>query len=441
MEFGIKCFFFYLLFLASTAALSTAHVAFFDDYWQRKAEEARNTTFSAYVSDPASVVNHFNSAHLDFCCCSENSTRRGLAHRPQREGCWATNPIDRCWRCHSDWMNHRKKLAQCAKGFGHNAGGGVQGNFYVVTDASDNDLVNPRPGTLRYAVTRDEPLWIVFARDMVIRLRQELMINSFKTIDARGANVHIAYGAGLTVQFVRNVIIHNLHIHDIKTASGGNIRDSETHWGFRTASDGDGVSVFGSSHVWLDHLSMSNCADGLIDVIQGSTAVTISNCHFTRHNDVMLLGASDSYADDARMQVTVAYNHFGRGLVQRMPRCRWGFFHVVNNDYTHWLMYAIGGSSHPTIISQGNRFVGPPNAAAKEVTHREKAGKAEWGGWNWRSENDLYRNGAFFVESGHTVSTSGKFSKIDFIKARPGHSAGRLTRFSGSLNCRPGRPC
>lgn len=82
---------------------------------------------------------------------------------------------------------------------------------------------------------------------------------------------------------------------------------------------------------------------------------------------VMLFGASDAYAGDSIMQVTVAFNHFGRGLVQRMPRCRWGFFHVVNNDYTHWLMYAIGGSQHPTIISQGNRFIAPPNLAAKEV--------------------------------------------------------------------------
>lgn len=82
---------------------------------------------------------------------------------------------------------------------------------------------------------------------------------------------------------------------------------------------------------------------------------------------VMLFGASDSYSGDKIMQITVAFNHFGRGLVQRMPRCRWGFVHVVNNDYTHWLMYAIGGSSSPTIISQGNRFIAPPNLAAKEV--------------------------------------------------------------------------
>jgi hypothetical protein len=40
---------------------------------------------------------------------------------------------------------------------------------------------------------------------------------------------------------------------------------------------------------------------------------------------------------------------------------------VVNNDYTHWEMYAIGGSAEPTINSQGNRFLAPTNPFAKEV--------------------------------------------------------------------------
>jgi hypothetical protein len=39
----------------------------------------------------------------------------------------------------------------------------------------------------------------------------------------------------------------------------------------------------------------------------------------------------------------------------------------VNNDYTHWEMYAIGGSANPTINSQGNRYNAPANPFAKEV--------------------------------------------------------------------------
>lgn len=114
------------------------------------------------------------------------------------------------------------------------------------------------------------------------------------------------------------------------------------------------------------------------------------------NGQVMLMGHSDSYTRDKMMQVTIAYNHFGEGLIQRMPRfvvrfliffvlivfaveirsvdclscyfrCRHGYFHIVNNDYTHWLMYAIGGSANPTINSQGNRFLAPANPFAKEV--------------------------------------------------------------------------
>jgi pectate lyase len=162
----------------------------------------------------------------------------------------------------------------------------LKGGFYVVTDPSDNNVAEPKYGTLRWGVIQPKPLWIVFAGDMIITLKQELMISSNKTLDGRGAKVHIAYGAQLTIQFVHNVIIHNLHIHDIKPAYGGMVRDSTTHCGLRTESDGDGITIFGACNVWVDHISMSNCADGLIDVVQGSTAITISNSHFTRHNDV-----------------------------------------------------------------------------------------------------------------------------------------------------------
>ncbi|KAH0984638.1 hypothetical protein GBA52_011815 [Prunus armeniaca] len=143
-------------------------------------------------------------------------------------------------------------------------------------------------------------------------------------------------------------------------------------------------------------LSLSNCHDGLIDAIHGSTAITISNNYMTHHDKVMLLGHSDSYTQDKGMQVTVAFNHFGEGLVQRMPRCRHGYFHVVNNDYTHWEMYAIGGSAAPTINSEGNRFLAPNTRFNKEVTKHEDAPESEWRGWNWRSEGDMMLNGGIF---------------------------------------------
>ncbi|XP_058085566.1 pectate lyase-like [Magnolia sinica] len=425
-------FFFFFSFLAVVPSLR-ANIGEFDDFWQKRAQESRAATINAFNPNPQEISDDlFGEVKA---ALQGNSTRRHLKKYTGK--CMATNPIDRCWRCQADWARHRKKLSRCVLGFGRRTIGGRNGKIYVVTDASDNDLVNPKKGTLRWGVIQDVPLWIIFARDMIIRLNEELIVNSHKTIDGRGANVHIAGGAGITIQHVQNVIIHGLHIHDVKTGSGGMIRDSINHYGYRTKSDGDGISIFGSTNVWIDHISMSNCMDGLIDTIMGSTAVTLSNNHMTHHNDVMLMGASKLHTMDVLMQVTVAFNHFGRGLVQRMPRCRYGFFHVLNNDYTHWLMYAIGGSQNPTIISQGNRFIAPPDINAKEVTHREEG---DWKNWQWRSEGDQMMNGAYFVQSGQPRLKRG-YSRHDMINAKPGSFVKRLTRFAGALNCRKNFEC
>ncbi|KAF5734712.1 pectate lyase-like isoform X1 [Tripterygium wilfordii] len=415
--------------------IGAQNIAHFDEVWQKRAHEAKKASQAAYHPNPSEVTNQLNH-HIHQTYKGHNNTRRHL--RKYEGQCLATNPIDRCWRCDKNWAQNRKKLAGCALGFGRRATGGKDGKFYTVTDPSDNDLVNPKPGTLRHAVTRPEPLWIIFAHHMVIRLSEELIVTSHKTIDGRGAQVFIINGGQITLQFVKNIIIHSLHIRDIKAGNGGTIRDSIDHFGSRTRSDGDGISIYGSSDIWIDHISMSNCMDGMIDVIMASTAITISNCHFTHHNDVMLFGGSDSYSDDQVMQITLVFNHFGQGLVQRMPRCRWGFIHVVNNDYTHWLMYAIGGSKNPTILSQGNRFIAPPNKNCKEVTKRDYSPESVWKSWNWRSEGDLMMNGAFFVQSGRPVKPP---NKKDMIKAKPGTFVTRLTRFSGTLNCAPNKPC
>eukprot|EP00253_Pinus_taeda_P018918 PITA_18918 len=380
-----------------------------------------------YVEEPERVVEAVER--------SINNSRRELSYL----SCGTGNPIDDCWRCNPDWENDRKRLADCAIGFGRNAIGGRNGRIYVVTDSNDYDAVNPRPGTLRHAVIQTEPLWIIFQRDMVIQLKEELIMNSYKTIDGRGVNVHIANGACITVQYVHHIIIHGIHIHDCKPAGNAMVRDSPGHYGWRTRSDGDGVSIFGGSNIWVDHCSLSNCADGLIDAILGSTAITISNNFMTHHDKVMLLGHSDEYVQDVNMQVTVAFNHFGEGLVQRIPRCRHGYFHVVNNDYTHWEMYAIGGSANPTINSQGNRFLAPVNRFSKEVTKHEDAPESAWRQWNWRSDGDLMLNGAFFTQSGAAASSS--YAKASSLAAKPSSLVGSLTGNAGVLACRKGTRC
>ncbi|XP_047964707.1 probable pectate lyase 5 [Salvia hispanica] len=331
------------------------------------------------------------------------SKRRPILETPLSKAqsqCLTGNPIDDCWRCDPNWGNNRQRLADCAIGFGQGAMGGKGGRFYVVTDSSDHDTVSPTPGTLRYAVIQEEPLWIIFNSNMVIKLKHELIFNSHKTIDGRGANVQITGNGCLTLQYVSNIIIHNVRVYNCMLSGNTNIRSSTTHFGHRGVSDGDGITIFGSRNIWIDHCTLSHCTDGLVDITVGSTAITVSNNYLSDHDKAMLLGHDDKFLPDSGMQVTIAFNRFGKGLVQRLPRVRRGYIHVVNNDYYKWKMYAIGGSANPTVNSEGNRFTASDDHNVKEVTKHEDASEGEWANWNWRSNGDLMLNGAFFVPSG-----------------------------------------
>ncbi|TVU18591.1 hypothetical protein EJB05_34698, partial [Eragrostis curvula] len=151
------------------------------------------------------------------------------------------------------------------------------------------------------------------------------------------------------------------------------------------------------------------------------------------HDKAVLLGHSDDFYQDKNMQVTVAFNRFGPGLVQRMPRCRHGLFHVINNDYIDWQMYAIGGSASPTILSQGNRFFA---GKAKEVTNHEHAPESEWSKWSWTSQGDMMLNGAFFRSSGSSrfaIKTPSFAKSVSFVPS--------MTASAGALSCKNRSRC
>lgn len=75
-----------------------------------------------------------------------------------------------------------------------------------------------------------------------------------------------------------------------------------------------------------------------------------------------------------------------------------------------------------------------------QVTHRNDASESEWKKWTWRSQGDLFKRGAFFVESGDPNGVS-RFGGLDGTAPRPGKAVKSLTRYAGVIGCRPGVPC
>lgn len=104
---------------------------------------------------------------------------------------------------------------------------------------------------------------------------------------------------------------------------------------------------------------------------------------------------------------------------------------MVNNQYAHWEMYAIGGSANPTINSEGNKFLAPDDDNAKEVTKRLDAGPDEWTQWNWRSAGDLMLNGAFFVASG--AESTDSYALASSLGAKPVALVETITEEAGVL--------
>ena len=71
-----------------------------------------------------------------------------------------------------------------------------------MTSAEDSPE-RPAPGTLRYGLRRGGPTWIVFDRDLTIRLRAPLPVPSDTTLDGRGRAVELT-GHGVA----------GLHVYD-----------------------------------------------------------------------------------------------------------------------------------------------------------------------------------------------------------------------------------
>ncbi|KAK2397876.1 putative pectate lyase [Trifolium repens] len=260
-----------------------------------------------------------------------------------------------------------------------------------------------------------------------------LLISSFTTIDGRAVNIHIANNACLMIFKATNIIIHSIRVHHCKAQAPGMVMGPNGKVIHLGQVDGDAIRLVTASKIWIDHNTLYECEDGLLDVTRGSTNVTISNNWFREQDKVMLLGHDDGYVRDKNMKVTVLYNHFGPNCNQRMPRIRHGYAHVANNLYLGWMQYAIGGSMGPSLKSEANLFIAP-KVGSKEVTWR-KIGNTSGDKWEFHSVRDAFENGASFAVTKGGRVPKPSYSKDQSFEVVDVKSVRSLTRSSGALQC------
>jgi pectate lyase len=149
-------------------------------------------------------------------------------------------------------------------------------------------------------------------------------ITSNKTVVGVGTRPTIA--ATIEVDRAANVVIRDVFVQGSVAVNG---------------SEPDGISIRRSHHVWIDHVDISDGADGNLDITNETSFVTVSWSRFwyrdpvRAHRFSSLIGSSDTQVADAgRLKVTLHHNWWGDNVVERMPRARFGDIHVFNNYYS-----------------------------------------------------------------------------------------------------------
>lgn len=171
-----------------------------------------------------------------------------------------------------------------------------------------------------------------------------------KTIIGFGTNATLI--GDLHMVSVSNIIVRNLFISN-PTSTG----------------EGDGITIKTNvDHVWIDHCTFSDCADGELDITKASDYVTVSWCKFlytsdTGHNFVNLIGADDADTiDQGKLHVTFHHNWYSTLCIERMPRVRFGRVHSYNNYFNAWVNgvitnnYCVRAALESEVLLEKNYF-------------------------------------------------------------------------------------
>ena len=195
-----------------------------------------------------------------------------------------------------------------------------------------------------------------------------------KNITIIGINDAVFTGSISVGGSSNNVIIRNIFFE-------GMFEDGDTEDSIKDDKNGDLVTIKGEDvkNIWVDHCTFIKSADGLLDMTNGATNITVSWCILgdptksrnrkdgnsskksTTHHKVMLIGAgdhSDGGSDEERdMKVQITVHHCWFPGNSRNPRIRYARpIHLYNNFYDQNSMYTIAARQKTISLSENSFF-------------------------------------------------------------------------------------
>lgn len=163
-------------------------------------------------------------------------------------------------------------------------------------------------------------------------------------------------GSAMKLSGSTNVIIRNLKFKGV---------------GAHDDDDEDCLQVnHESKNVWIDHVDVYDGHDGNLDITNASDYVTISWTKFsytsasTGHQFSNLIGNSKTKTSDrGHLNVTIHHTWWADGVVERMPRVRFGKVHVANNLFdSKDASYCVRAAIEADIRIERNVFIGVQKA-------------------------------------------------------------------------------
>lgn len=169
-----------------------------------------------------------------------------------------------------------------------------------------------------------------------------------------------------------NIVVRNLTVSNVVAAAQ------------YAGTGNDGIQLNGARHIWIDRcelyssLTVADPAytgeakdyyDGLLDIKNGASFVTISNNYLHDHWKAILIGSGDDPANaptDGAIRVTLHHNYF-KNVNSRMPLIRYGKAHVFNNYFHGALMQidsTINARCGSEVFVQGNYTENAKNTVA-----------------------------------------------------------------------------
>jgi len=194
------------------------------------------------------------------------------------------------------------------------------GTPYLLTGGSLGETVEASTlAELQQYLGAEEPYVVELSEHIQGLNTDEIAISSHKTLIGTSKNAHIE-GIRVSVNSARNVIIRNVT--------------------FSMVIQFDEIEMNGGSkNIWIDHCEFFtdldhdvDYYDGLLDIKNQSSFITVSWSKFHDHQKCILISSGDQEVADSVIRITFHHNYF-YNCNSRLPSIRFGKAHIFNNLY------------------------------------------------------------------------------------------------------------